>query len=38
MDTAITAAKESIMVVRDVDNAVNNARPIYTMPRSIGPA
>ena len=31
------AAKAAIMAVREVDNLVNNARPIHTMPRSGSP-
>ena len=31
------AIKEALMVVREADNPVNNARPICTTPRSGGP-
>ena len=32
--TVIQAVKEAVMVVNEVQNPVNNARPIHSMPRS----
>ena len=37
MPVAIKAVKAAIMAIRGVENTVNNARPMHTMPRLIGP-
>ena len=36
MQGATEAIKAALMTVREADNLVTNARPIYTMPRSSG--
>ena len=37
IQTVTTSAKATILAIREVDNSVNNARPVYTTSRS-GPA
>ena len=37
MQAANEATKASVMVLNEADNPVDNARPIHTRPRSIGP-
>ena len=37
MQAAIKGTKSVIMVVREADNLVNNAKPIQAMPRSSSP-
>ena len=36
IQAAIKDTKAAIMAIKEADNTVNNARPIYTMPRLSG--